>query len=146
MKETVEKFIRKYQDLIRYVLAGCCTTLFNLVTFTFAVKVIGMDVTISNIISVALSIIFAYIINRTFVFKSKTKKPSKIIIEAVKFISARFSTMLIEVGGVYLIVNILRQNEILGKIETQVIVFLLNYIISKNMCLKVTKYRKRKYS
>lgn len=142
MKRIIEKLIKKYEYLIRYILAGCCTTLFNLITFTLAVKIIGIEVTISNIISVVLSIIFAYMVNRIFVFKSKIKKPSKIIIEAAKFISARFSTMLIEVGGVYLLVNILRQNEILGKAETQVIVFLLNYIISKNIVFKSNKVLK----
>ena len=142
MKRIIEKLIKKYEDLIRYVLAGCCTTLFNLIIFTLAVKVIGIDVTVSNIISVILSIIFAYIVNRIFVFKSKIKKPSKIIFEAMKFISARFSTMIIEVSGVYLLVNIMKQNEILGKAETQVIVFLLNYIISKNIVFKSKKILK----
>ena len=45
-------------------------------------------------------------------------------------------TMIIEVGGVFLLVNIVGQEEIIGKLETQIIVLVSNYLISKYLVFK----------
>lgn len=39
--------------------------------------------------------------------------------------------MVVEVGGVWLLVEILYMNEMMGKFLTQVIVLVMNYIFSK---------------
>lgn len=44
--------------------------------------------------------------------------------------------MVIEVGGVFLLYNIVGQNEMLAKLETQIIVLVSNYIISKFLVFK----------
>ena len=48
-----------------------------------------------------------------------------------KFISARLVTMVIEVGGVWLLVSVMGLNDMIGKFLTQFIVLILNYIFSK---------------
>ena len=48
-----------------------------------------------------------------------------------KFISARLMTMVIEVGGVWLLVAKLGMNDMVGKFATQFIVLILNYVFSK---------------
>lgn len=49
----------------------------------------------------------------------------------LKFFSGRAFTMLVEVAGVWFTVQVLSQNEYLGKLETNVFVLILNYVISK---------------
>ena len=136
MFNKIKVIIKENMEILRYVVVGACTTLVNLAVFTFLCKIIQIDVTISNIISVIVSIIFAYITNKIFVFRSHCDSLSQLLYEAFKFIGARMFTMLIEVGGVYLLVNILGQDELIGKIETQIIVLISNYLISKLLVFK----------
>ena len=56
--------------------------------------------------------------------------------ECAKFVGARLATMVIEVGGVFLTVNIIGQDAMIGKLETQVIVIVGNYFISKFLVFK----------
>ena len=48
-----------------------------------------------------------------------------------KFVSARLVTMVIEVGGVWLLVSVMGLNDMIGKFLTQFIVLILNYVFSK---------------
>ena len=48
-----------------------------------------------------------------------------------KFVSARLITMVIEVGGVWLLVSVMGLNDMIGKFLTQFIVLILNYVFSK---------------
>ena len=47
------------------------------------------------------------------------------------FIGARIATLVIEVGGVWLAVSVIGQDKMIGKLETQVLVVIGNYFISK---------------
>ena len=69
-------------------------------------------------------------------FHSHCENLQELFYEASKFIGARLLTMVIEVGGVYLLVNIIGQDALVGKIETQVIVLVSNFFISKLLVFK----------
>lgn len=131
-----ELLTSKNTEVIRYIIVGGCTTLVNLVVFTVMCKFLGIDVTVSNFVSVIVSILFAYVTNKLFVFCSKCANIKELFAEACKFIGARLLTMVIEVGGVFLLVNMIGQDELIGKLETQVIVLVSNYVISKFLVFK----------
>lgn len=131
-----ELFMSKNAEVIRYVIVGACTTFVNLIVFTIMCKICKIDVTISNITSVIVAILFAYLTNKIFVFQSHCHHVSELLREAMTFIGARLVTMVIEVGGVFLLVNVLGQEEVIGKLETQIIVLISNYLISKFLVFK----------
>lgn len=116
---------------MRYLFIGGCTTLVNLVVFTVLCRVIHLEVNISNIISVSISILFAYVTNKLIVFRSHCSSLGELAAECGRFIGARLATMVIEVGGVYVLYNIIHQNELIAKLETQVLVVIGNYFISR---------------
>lgn len=116
---------------MRYLFIGGCTTLVNLVVYTILCKVVHLNVNISNIISVAVSILFAYVTNKLIVFRSHCSTWGELVLEAVRFIGARLATMVIEVGGVFVLYEILHQDELVAKLETQVLVVIGNYFISR---------------
>ena len=118
-------------EAFRYIIVGGCTTLVNLVVYTLLCKVVHMNVDLSNIISVITAILFAYVTNKIFVFQSKCKDYKELFAEFCKFVGARLLTMVIEVGGVYVLFHWVGQDEIIAKLETQIIVLIGNYIISK---------------
>lgn len=56
--------------------------------------------------------------------------------EFLRFVGGRMLTMVIEVGGVYLMFNIMGWNEMAAKLITQVLVVIGNYFISKFLVFK----------
>lgn len=116
---------------MRYLFIGGFTTLVNLVVYTILCKVVHLNVNISNIISVAVSILFAYVTNKLIVFRSHCSSFGELVLEAVRFIGARLATMVIEVGGVFVLYEIIHQDELVAKLETQVLVVIGNYFISR---------------
>ena len=123
-------------EAFMYLFIGGCTTLVNLVVFyvlTYGTSLGSSDlgITISNVISIVLSILFAYVTNKLFVFHSKTNSFKELLYEMGKFIGARIATLVIEVGGVWLAVSVIGQDKMIGKLETQVLVVIGNYFISK---------------
>lgn len=121
---------------VRYLAAGAATTLVNLVVFTLLCRAANINVNVSNVISVICAILFAYVVNKIYVFRSKCPSLSALSVEFLKFVGARGVTMIIEVGGVFLLYDIIGQNELVAKVETQVIVLVANYIISKFLVFK----------
>lgn len=128
----IKKLIARFygNDVVRYVFFGGCTTLVNLVCF-YVLRKWKVQLTVANVISIITAILFAYVVNSKYVFQDKCETLKDHLQPFMKFISARLVTMVIEVGGVWLLVEILGMNDMMGKFITQFIVLALNYIFSK---------------
>ena len=99
----------------------------------------GIDYKISNFFSVAIAICFAFVVNKLYVFQSKSESFADTIHEFIKFVLGRLVTMAVEVGGVPFCVEFLHQPQMIAKLETQVIVTIVNYFISKFLVFKSQK-------
>ena len=128
MKQLIKKLYAS--SVVRYVFFGGCTTLVNLIIF-YVLRKLRVGLNIANVISIILAILFAYVVNSRFVFQDKCETLADHIRPFCKFISARLMTMVIEVGGVWLLVAKLGMNDMVGKFTTQFIVLILNYVFSK---------------
>ena len=125
-------------SVIRYIFFGGCTTMVNLVSF-FILRKLKVELNIANIISIILAILFAYVVNSKYVFQDKCETLKDHVQPFCKFVSARLVTMVIEVGGVWLLVSVMGLNDMIGKFLTQFIVLILNYVFSKFLCLLTGK-------
>ena len=126
MKKIKDLVLRLYgNDVVRYIFFGGCTTLVNLVCFYIFWNICHVNLNIANVISIVVAIIFEY------VFQDKCETLKDHIQPFCKFVSARLLTMVIEVGGVWLLVEVMGMNGMVGKFCTQFIVLALNYIFSK---------------
>lgn len=123
---------------MRYLFFGVLSTLVNLIIFNGLVYIGHMNYTLSNIISVACAIVFAFFVNKLFVFMSSCNSFHEVWVEFYRFVIGRLSTLVIEVGGVSLCVEIIHQSKWLAKLETQFIVVVVNYFISKFLVFKAT--------
>ncbi|MBR5452385.1 MAG: GtrA family protein [Clostridia bacterium] len=137
----IDKIRRLLSDgeAIRYIIIGICTTLVNYLCFAILADLIKLDVTVSNVTSVIISILFAYVTNKLFVFRSHCENLKQLIFEFVKFVGARGITMVVEIGGLYLLHNLLFMDKHIAKISVQVIVIVGNYFISKLIVFKGKK-------
>ena len=125
-----------YDSRIRYLFFGGLTTLVNLVVFAILEGPLGIDYKISNFFSVASAICFAFVVNKLYVFQSRSNSFRDTISEFIKFVLGRLVTMVVEVGGVPFCVELLGQPKMIAKLETQVIVVIVNYFISKLFVFK----------
>ena len=131
MKKMKGLILRFYaNDVLRYVFFGGCTTMVNLVTF-FVLRQCKVELNTANVISIITAILFAYVVNSRFVFHDNCRTLKDHFRPFCKFISARLATMVVEVGGVWLLVEVMGMYDMLGKFLTQFIVLVLNYIFSK---------------
>lgn len=116
--------------IFRYVFIGGLTTLVSFGVFWLLVYPVNMNPNIANIISVICAVVFAYVTNKIFVFRSKCRNTKEFIIEAFSFFSSRGVTMLIEIGGVFVLTS-LKIEAMISKIIISVAVLVLNYLFSQ---------------
>ena len=128
----------KNEELWNYLIVGGLTTVVSLVTYfvctsTFLDPQNKIELQIANIISWIFAVSFAYITNRIYVFKSKSKKIFK---EVTSFVGSRILSLLMDMFTMFIIVTVLNGNDKIGKIVSQVIVTIANYLLSKLFVFK----------
>ncbi len=128
----------KYKEALLYLFFGVCTTLVNLVTkWILLLTVINssnaIQLQVAIIISWIVSVLFAYVTNRKYVFESKSKSIFK---EISSFFGSRVATLVLEMIIMYIFVTVLNFNVYLFTIISQVLVIVLNYVFSKLFVFK----------
>ena len=109
--KALASWYRKHQEGMRYLVFGALTTIVNIVSYAILSKLIfrGLEetlkVNISEILSFIISIIFAYITNKLYVFNSKTKGFANIAKEIISFVGCRIFTEFISIGMMNLAVK-----------------------------------------
>lgn len=130
---------KNYKEQINYLVFGVLTTAINIVVYYFAYNILTISNVISNIIAWILSVLFAYITNKYWVFENYNNKISELIYEIFSFFGCRLATGLIDLLIMYITVDILSLNSLVMKIISNVIVIILNYIASKIIVFKNKK-------
>ena len=120
-----------HKESIRYLIAGGATTAVNILVFYILRVLCHMNLNTSNFIAILLAILFAYGVNKGFVFRSKVSSIQELLQELLNFFGARIVTMVIEMVGVGIFVDGLNFNEMGSKIVIQFVVLILNYVFSK---------------
>lgn len=121
------------REIFWYVVFGILTTLVNIVVYFVFAHVLCVNYLISNIVAWFLSVLFAYVTNRRWVFESKS---SNILKECGLFFGGRLFSGVVDTGLMWLFIDVLTLNDGISKIVIQVIVVVLNYVISKLVVFK----------
>ncbi len=128
----------KHKEILLYLFFGGLSFLVSIGTFSFCIYVLRMSELTGNVWSWVCAVLFAYITNRTWVFQNKAAGRRGIIREIYMFFSGRIFTLIVEELIIYVFITRLGFHAILIKTAAQIIVIVLNYIISK-----VLVFRKR---
>ena len=125
-------------EFISYVICGALTTLVNYGAYFIARLVFTGDtgVIISNVIAWTVAVIFAFFVNKIFVFDSPSWDFKTFIREFVPFIVCGLLWLGLDTGFVYLSVGVLHWNEPLFKLLSNVFVLIANYFASKLIVFK----------
>ena len=132
------RLLNKYREVIMYLIFGVLTTLISVITRIILFHTIfnankALDVQFATIISNAVGIAFAYVTNRKYVFESTNKNKFK---EAISFVGGRLSTLFMDMLIMFIGVTLLKANETIITLISQVIVIVANYLISKLFVFK----------
>lgn len=121
----------KKNEIILYIIFGILTTLINIISYALFTRVIMLDTYISNIIAWILSVLFAYITNRKYVFKIDNYKLSNKIKELLSFYGLRIVSLIIDMFIMYILINLINIDDLISKIITNIFVIVVNYLFSK---------------
>jgi putative flippase GtrA len=91
---------------------------------------------VGTILAWALAVFFAYITNRTMVFHSSATGADEVLKEIVSFFACRIGTGVVDWAIMLIFVTILHFNDMIVKILANIIVIVLNYILSKFVIFK----------
>ena len=124
-------WFNKYYEVLSYLFFGGCTTLVNILTF-WVLRLLKIGVYASNIVAWIVSVLFAFITNKLFVFESK----GNAIKEGISFFAFRLLSLVFDMGIMYLLIDVFKWNDLLSKILTNIFVIIINYIFSKLFIFK----------
>ena len=124
-----DKFVNR--ETITYVIAGVLTTVVNFIAYYLFCNIIGIENLIANGIAWVIAVVFAYIINDLWVFRSERASIRRQIEKISKFFGARILSFVVEEAGMFLFVDIIGWNNMIVKAALAVIVIILNYFFSK---------------
>ena len=119
----------KYKEILLYILFGGVATVVSIGSFVICETLLGLDALIANVISWVLAVATAYATNRTWVFGSKAKGKA-FWAEMTAFFSGRVLTLLMEECILLVFVTWLQLSSTWVKIGAQIVVLILNYLIS----------------
>ena len=121
----------KYRSIILYVVFGAMTTLVNMAAYWLCFDVLGIPNVPSTVIAWVLAVSFAFVTNKLWVFDSKSWDGRTLRHEIPAFFGARLLTGLLDVGIMYVTVDVMGWNGMVWKLISNVIVIILNYIASE---------------
>jgi len=141
----IKELFKKYEELILYVVFGGLTTVVNFISFLAFNKILGDGLyLVSNIVAWFISVVFAYVTNKLWVFESKSWAFRVLLKEVPEFFAARLFSLAVEEAGLWLFVDKLGfdafsftvlgfevTGKLIAKVVLAVIVVILNYFFSK---------------
>lgn len=91
----------------------------------------GINELVANIFSWLITVMFAFLTNRVWVFNSPTKGKIEFIKQMLAFYGGRVVTLVVEEAILFVFITLMNFPSMIIKIIAQIIVIVLNYVISK---------------
>lgn len=142
----MEPFYKKNKEVLMYLFFGVLTTAVSFITAGIAKHFLENAEASNAVVSVLsttfswiCAVTFAYVTNRIWVFRSLVHGVKGILLEAVSFYAGRLFTYFVELGMMWLGYTVLEFNYWATKIVANIVVLILNYVISKLIVFRKKK-------
>lgn len=129
-------FYKKYKEMLLYLFFGGLSFIVSISTYAGFNVGMGINELVANVLSWIITVLFAFLTNRVWVFQSPTNGVSEFMKQMFAFYSGRVITLIIEEVILLVFITWLGFNSMVIKVIAQVIVILLNYVISKLVIFK----------
>ncbi len=152
----LKKLYDKFEELVVYIYYGLLTTILNMIVqFAMqygAMAIVHWNPRVENFVATSVAwcvaVVFAFYVNKKYVFRSVTASTRQLMFELWTFVSARLVSYFMEVGIMQIGVPLYHVEETdtdivwiyaIFKFTAQVVVTLANYFFSK-----LVVFRKKK--
>lgn len=144
MNDKINNLIKKFlnKETISYLIFGVLTTIINIVVFWLAQRELALVMSedaaslVGNVIAWVISVAFAFVTNKLFVFESKSMAFKVVMAELTGFVIARLLSLAFDEGFMFVAIVLLGMNSLLAKIISNVFVVIINYVLSKFFIFK----------
>lgn len=133
MKKLRERLLNR--EVISYLIFGILTTLVNWMVYHFALNA-GSDYRTATAIAWLLSVLFAFLVNKIFVFQSRRRNLPAVLREFLSFVLCRTASGVMEMAFMIVLVSWLHVDEYGSKILVSVFVVIANYGFSKRFIFR----------
>ena len=133
--DKIRALIKKHWEFITYVFFGGLTTVVNYVSYLLLAPYFA-GTTIPTAAAWVLSVIFAYLTNRKWVFHSAAQSGKALAREAASFLGARLLSGVMDIGVMWFFVDKLGFSGKIVKLASNIFVVLFNYVVSKLVIFK----------
>jgi putative flippase GtrA len=140
----IDNFVKEHREGVMYLVCGAWTVLVSWLTYSCFVWA-GIEVNASNILSWTCAVAFAFVVNKWFVFSSRSTEKKVLIREIGSFFLARIGTgivafllfpILIYIGMDQGLFNV---EGLYARVTVSIVEIALNYVASKFYVFKPQK-------
>ena len=126
---TINKCERK--EIILYIVFGVLTVVINMVSYAILYDLLRISNVSSTCLSWGIAVCFAFCTNKGYVFHSQQTSKSMFVREIILFILCRFFTCLLDILIMVITVDYLLLKALPCKFISNIIVTIINYVVSK---------------
>lgn len=134
--EKLRSLLRAHRELVSYVFWGVMTTAVNYAAYLLLTRGAMVYYLTASAIAWAVSVLFAYVVNKLFVFRSRDWAWRVALRELWQMVASRLFSGALELGILWLFVDTLHWNDAVVKLAANVVVVVVNYVLSKWVIFK----------
>ena len=129
-------FYKRHEQVLLYLFFGAVTTVISIGVFSLLNIALGVNEHIANLTSWVLAVLVAFLTNRTMVFETETNSAGAFLAQMITFYAGRVATLLVEELIIFVFITTLKFDSFTVKLVAQIIIIILNYVISKLFVFK----------
>lgn len=120
-----------FREGIAYLIFGGLTTVIDYVISLILFYQVGMGTLPSQTIAWIAAVLFAFVTNKWWVFRSHTLAPKEVWREFVSFVLCRIATFVFNLAAIVVMVDWMKIEFFISKLVISIAVIVLNYVFSK---------------
>jgi putative flippase GtrA len=131
--------MEKRNEIVMYLLFGVLTTVINILCYVFLREYLHIEYILSTTIAWLISVVFAFLTNKKYVFKSNFTELNAVIQEFFSFTFFRVVSLGMDLGIMVVLVEIIKIDDFIAKIAANIVVVIMNYIVSKYVVFRTKR-------
>lgn len=131
-----EPFYKKYKEVLLYLFFGGLAFFLNIGLFMLIDATLPINELVNNVICWIVCVLMQFFTNRIWVFDGRVDSTGAFVKQMASFFGGRVFTLVLEEIILAVFITWLQMNATVVKLVAQVVVILLNYVISKLMVFR----------
>lgn len=132
----LEPFYKRNKEVLLYLFFGGLTFVISVASYAMFTEGLRWNELIANLFSWVLAVLFAFFTNRIWVFQAAVHGRKAFLQQMVSFFGGRVFTLIVEEIILLVFITWMGLPGLWVKIAAQVIVIVLNYVISKRIVFR----------